>query len=432
MNELIERIPPQAVEVEQAVLGALMLEAEAFNQVSHLLKKESFYELKNGLIFEVVESMAKASKPIDLVTVTRELKDRDLLNKIGGALYITQLTDQVSSAAHIEHHARIIAEKYAQRDLIRTCTEIQAKAYDPANDIDQLITELQQVGNSLEKHFEASDTGTPQRTVAKEALTEIYSDVEKDRKGETPGITTGFTKLNQWLGGWRPTNLIILAARPGVGKTSLALHFATRAAECGYWVNFFSLEMTNAQLFKITLSGASGINRTWIRDGHLSDDQLSEINRTIGRIENLPIIWHDQQVNPNGIKSIVKRNHKAGRCNLVIIDYLQLIAPTDKKAIREQQISEISRTLKGIALELQIPIICLSQLNRMAENDVPQLHHLRESGAIEQDADVVLFPYRPEQDQFKLIIGKSRHGRTGTIDIVANEQMTRFSDCKQF
>lgn len=422
------KIPPQAVEVEQAVLGALMLESEAFEQIGHLMSKEAFYSPANGQIFETIKAMANSGKPIDLMTVTRELKERSLLEQVGGPLYITELTSLVSSAAHIEHHARIITEKYAQRDLIRICTEIQAKAYDTANDIDQLISDFQQAGNSLEKHFEGSDTGTPQLTVAKETLREIYSDVEKSRKGQTPGINTGFTELNEVLGGWRQTNLVIIAARPGVGKTSLALHFATKAAESGCWVNFFSLEMTKNQLFKIMLSGASDVNRTKIRDGYLNADELKRINHTTGQIENLPIIWNDRQINPNTLRGIIKRNYKAGRCNLVIIDYLQLITPTDKKAIREQQISEISRTLKGIALELQIPIICLSQLNREAEKEVPRLSHLRESGAIEQDADIVLFPYRPEPDKLKLIVAKSRHGRTGAIDIWANEQMTKFAD----
>ncbi len=421
----IFKMPPQAVEVEQAVLGALMLEAEAFDIVSPILNENSFYEHKHMQIFKVIKELSQQRKPIDLMIVTRELRDLNLLDQIGGPLYITELTSKVSSAAHIEFYARIIAEKYAQRDLIRKCIEIQEKAYDPTIDVDQLIVEMQHIGNQLEKHFEIAETGTIQKEVAKDALTEIYNDVEKNRKGEPAGIPTGFSELNKALGGWRPTNLVILAARPGVGKTSLALHFATKAAECGYCVNFFSLEMTQTQLFKIMLSGNSEVNRTRIRDGILTDFELKQIERATGKIENLPIIWNTKQINPHYLKSVIRHNHKSGRCDLVIIDYLQLIEPSDKKALREQQISEISRTLKGIALSEQIPIICLSQLNRMAEKEVPQLHHLRESGAIEQDADVVLFPFRDES-QFKIIIGKSRHGKVGTIDVRVNEEMTKF------
>jgi len=427
MNE-IGKIPPQAVEVEQAVLGALLLESESFEAISHLLTKESFYDHRHGKIFETILNMAKTGKPIDLVTVTRELKDRSLLEQVGGPLFITQLAIQAPMAANLEYHARLIVEKYVVREMIRVLSELMVKAYDPANDVEQLLVDLQQAGNSLEKHFEAGDTGAAQRIVAKDTLTEIYQDVEKNRNGHSPGISTGFKELNEALGGWRPTNLIILAARPGIGKTSLALHFAVVAAKAGYFVNFFSLEMTGKQLFKILLAGASQVSRTQIRDGILNNAELKQIDRVTGQLEDLPIVWNDKPINISNLKSKVKRNHKAGHCGLVIIDYLQLIEPTDRKAIREQQISEISRTLKGMALELQIPVICLSQLNRMAENDIPQLHHLRESGAIEQDADVVLFPYRPSPYELKLIIGKSRHGRTGTIDIWANDQMTHFGD----
>jgi replicative DNA helicase len=428
--EQIGKIPPQAIELEQAVIGALMLESETFERISHLLKNESFYESRHGQIFDVIADMKTAQKPVDLLTVTRELTDRGILDSIGGASYITGLSLMVSSAAHIERYARVIAEKYAARDLIRVCSEIQTKAFDSSSDIENLLSEFKMIAEQIDKHFEANDIGTPQREVAKETLIEIHTEVANNRKGEINGISTGFSELDRALGGWKPTNLIIIAARPGVGKTSLALHFATIAAQKGHWVNFFSLEMTKNQLFKIMLSGDSDVNRTTIRDGRLSDSDLIKIEKSVGRLETLPISWYDKEINPNNLKSIISRNLKAGRCGMVVIDYLQLISPSDKRSIREQQIAEISRTLKAIALDLRIPVICLSQLNRLAESEMPKLHHLRESGAIEQDADVVIFPFRPEPERFCISIAKSRNGRIGGFDVWANDQMTRFADYK--
>ena len=424
------KIPPQALEMEEIVLGSLMLEADAFHRVSGIIDAQCFYKSEHQLIFSTVKSLADTGKNIDLVTVVRTLKDAGKIDQVGGPLYITGLTKNVASAAHIEFHARIIAQKYIQRELIRISSEIQKDAFDDTSDIDDLISDARNKLNEVDNLIVNSNTGQTSKVVAIEALKEIEKDAMAIKAGISPGITTGFHDLDISLGGWRNTNLIILAARPSVGKTSLALHFAKVAAASGNWVNFYGLEMKNPDLFRIMLSGPSGLSRTTLRDGSLEEYEWEKLHSGTAQLEKLPIIWNDNPtITVNNIRSNTVRNKKAGKCGLIIIDYLQLIKPTDKKAIREQQISEISRSLKEIALANNVPIICLSQLNRDVEkrsDKEPTLADLRESGAIEQDADVVMFLYNNEG--LKMKVGKNRRGRIGQIEFWTNDEKTIFSD----
>lgn len=435
------KVPPQAVEVEEAVLGALMLERDAFFTVTNIIDTRSFYKDEHQSIFEVIKYLASHEKPIDLITVTQELRNREILDKVGGPVYIVQLTSQVASAAHIEYHARIIAQKFIQREFIRISSEIQTMAYDDTTDVEDLISFSGKAIDEVVNNIGTVDTGTLTLTVIAQACKEIEIDCQNAAKGKITGITTGFRTLDDFIGGWKPGTLTIVASRPGIGKTSLALHFAKIAAINKVWVNFFSMEMSKTDLVKILISGQSGVNRSKIRDGKLDVNDWTELNRGLSKLENLPIVWSDRAgMNVNQIKAAIRKNKKAGRCDLVIIDYLQLIAPTDRKVIREQQIAEISRILKEITLNENIPVICLSQLNREAENDEPKPSHLRESGAIEQDADQILFPWRPgyngqtangqpiPENEIKLIIGKNRRGRRGSFKIYANSEMTRFSE----
>lgn len=441
MEDLFGKIPPQAVEVEEAVLGALMLERDAFFTVSGIIEARSFYKDEHQIIFEVIKDLASHEKPIDLLTVTRELMDRSILNKVGGPLYITELTSKVASAAHIEYHSRIIAQKFIQREMIRISSEIQAKAFDETIDVEDLIYFSGKAIDEVVNNIGTVDTGTPTMAVIAQACKEIEIDCMNAAAGKVTGITTGFRTLDEFIGGWKPGTLTIIASRPGIGKTSLALHFAKIAALNKCWVNFFSMEMSKTDLVKILISGQSGINRSKIRDGKLESYDWDKLNRSIGKLENLSIVWNDRAgINVNQIKAAIRKNKKAGRCDLVILDYLQLVAPTDKKLIREQQIAEISRILKEITLNENIPVICLSQLNREAEHEEPKPSHLRESGAIEQDADIILFPWRPgyngqtsngqpiPENEIKMIIGKNRRGRRGSFKIYANEEMTQFSE----
>lgn len=429
-SDHLGKIPPQAIDIEEAVIGSLMLEADAIHKVAGILTAESFYKDEHRKIFEIVKSLSDAGKPIDLLTVTRSLKEINLLDEVGGPMFITQLTNRVASAAHIEHHARIIQQLSVQRELIRIGTETVSEAYQEGTDIEDLLSSLKRKVSAVEDSTLGANTGQSHFEVIRETIREIEKDCVQAKAGKQPGITTGLRTLNNATGGWRNTNLIIVAARPGVGKTSLALHFAKMAARAGSYVNFYGLEMKSSDLMRIMISGESSVNRLRLRDGQIDSNDWNAINRSLTNFERLPIIWNDYAgLTSSRIRSNTIRNRKAGKCDLIIIDYLQLIKATDKKAIREQQISEISRTLKEIALAENIPVICLSQLNRAAAGEKPQLHHLRESGAIEQDADIVIFPFRDETNsRFYISIAKNRRGTCGDFEIFANQEMTGFSD----
>ena len=424
------KLPPQAVDVEEAVLGALMLEQDAFVTVSHIITAESFYKEDHRKIFEAIKHLSTHEKAVDLLTVTQRLRDQGELDAVGGPLYITQLTSQVASAAHIEFHSRIIAQKYFQREAIRLSNEVTKMAYD-GEDVDVLGTFWRKSIDDLDNIFTVADSGTQLNSVLKTTVRSIEQDCRSTKENHTPGIPTGFKTFDTSTGGFRNGNLVILAARPGVGKTSFALRFTIEAAKAGFWVNFFSLEMNKEDLARIVLASESGVYRSDIRDGYLKENDWQTLNKAITRIENLPIIFRDASgMTINQIQGAIRKNRKNGRCDFVIIDYLQLVRPNDMRAIREQQIAEISRTLKTTALNENIPIMALSQLNRAADGEQPRLSHLRESGAIEQDADLVCFLHKPEpgRDLIKITVAKHRRGRLGEIDVYANSEMTRFSE----
>ncbi|MGD9930636.1 MAG: replicative DNA helicase [Mangrovibacterium sp.] len=428
------QLPPQAIDVEEAILGALMLERDAYVKISDIIDTNSFYKEEHREIFDAIKYLSTHEKPVDLLMVTQELKNRNKLDKVGGPLYITQLTSRVASAAHIEFHARIIAQTYFQREIIRLSNEATRMAFE-GEDVDVLGLFWRKSIDDLENIFTIADSGTLFNIVLKSTIQSIEQDCTCARSNHTPGIPSGFTSFDDSTGGFRNGNLIILAARPGVGKTSFALHFALTAAKAGFWINFFSLEMNKEDLTRIVLATESGIYRSDIRDGYLKEKDWKTINNAIPRIENLPIIFRDASgMTVNQIQGAIRKNRKNGRCDFAIIDYLQLVRPTDTRAIREQQIAEISRTLKTTSLNENIPIMALSQLNRAADGEQPKLSHLRESGAIEQDADLVCFLHHPEEskDIIRLTIAKHRRGRLGEIDIFSNGEMTRFSEDSTF
>lgn len=433
INSIYGRVPPQAIDVEQAVLGALMLESEAYSKIETILSDSSFYKHEHGIIFNVVKSLHKAEKPIDLMTVTNELKNTGKLEQVGGVMYLMKLTERVSTAAHIEFHSRIIKQKFIQREIIRISSEIQLQAYDDTQDVDDLLSFMTSEVDSLNDGIGGSDEGRTSHEIAKNAMKEIIEDYEKAKNNKLVGIDTGFYELNRMTGGWRSPNFVILAARPGVGKTSLMLHFAITAAKAGHWVNIYGYEMLSEDLFRIVLSGEADINRSKLRDGRLEQMDWDKINRAIGILENLPIIWYDKSdIKSNRIKTNTKKNVKAGKCDIVFADYLQIIPPEDDKNARELQISKISRTLKSITTSCKIPVISLAQLNRSIESrgkgTKPMLSDLRESGSLEQDADMVIFPFRDENEELLLSVSKHRRGRCFDIPIKVNEEMTKFYD----
>lgn len=422
------KIPPQNIEIEEAVLGALMLDCDAWLSVNGLIDTESFYKEDNRTVFESIKYLHQNNKPIDLLTVTKRLKEINKLDSVGGAVFITSLTSKVATASHIVHHAAIIQQLFIQRELIRISGETIEDGYDSSQDIDLILSNVKNKISLLEDSTNGINTGLSQSDVVTTAIMEIERDCNEVRMGQLPGINTGLKCLNDATGGWRNGNFIIIASRPGVGKTSMALKFALEAALKGKWVNFYGFEMTAPDLMRIMISGQSDVSRSKIRDGYVSNSDWDLINSAMINFDNLPIIWNDNvDTNAIQISAMTRRNKKRGKCDLVIVDYLQIVPPRDLKVNREQQISEISRTFKKTTVRENIPIIALCQLNRDAENVKPQLNHLRESGSLEQDADLVIFPYI-EDNQYSLVIAKNRRGKKGTFGIFANEEMTKFGD----
>lgn len=418
---------PQAIDAEKAVLGACLIEPEAYGEVKDMLKSEHFYSPANKCIYEAITAVYLNNQPIDIITVSTYVESAESTCEVTRG-DILQLTRNIIGAWNIEHHAKIIVEKFYLREIIRVASEAKKMAY-TGSDVDEVDTFLKKSFSDAEDVFSIADTGATFDRVVANTLKEIEKDCADARQNKIAGIPTGIKSLDQSIGGLKNGNSIILAARPGVGKTSLALSFALNAARAGKWVNFFSLEMNKEDLARIVLSAESGVYRSDIRDGRLSDEDWQKLNKSAG-VARLPIVMQDAAgLSIEQIERSIKKNQKNGKCDFVVIDYLQLIKPTDSRAIREQQIAEISRTIKKIALAVKIPILTLSQLSRAADEGEPKLSHLRESGTIEQDADLVLFLNRERQpDTIQLTVAKHRRGKLGKSIIYSNSEMTRFSD----
>jgi len=430
------KIPPQAIEVEEAVLGALILENDSFEKVSDILTAKCFYKEDHQKIFNEIEILHRSDKRTDQLIIIQELKNKNILDDVGGVMAICGLSNKVASAAHIEFHARIIKQKFIQREIIRISTEIQTLAYDDTQDISDLLNLMNSELDSLNNGMNNSYDGKTSKEVAKSTMKEIEEDYKKAKENKLSGIDTGFYELNKATGGWKSPNLIILAARPGVGKTSLMLKFIITAAKAGFWCNVYGYEMLSEDLCRIILTGESDINRSRLRDGKIEEYEWEKLNKIVGNFENLPIIWYDKSdIKSNKIKMNTKNNIKEGKCQMVFVDYLQIVPPEDDKKNREEQISKISKNLKSITTLYKIPVMALAQLNREIErrsNPKPIKSDLRESGALEQDADIIIFPYMVNEDdqnrEFRLNIGKHRRGRTGDFEIKFNDDMNRFWD----
>ena len=447
LNAQYGKIPPQAPEVEEAVLGALMLEHDAFTLVAAILRAESFYKEEHQKIFKVIQYLISNEKPVDLLMVTQELRNRQELEEVGGPVYITQLTSRVASAAHIEFHARIIAQKYIQRELIRISSEIQVKSYDDSMELDDLIDYAE---SSLFKVTEGniSKESQPIKPLLREAIERIEENSKKP--DGLSGIASGFTKLDKITSGWQNTDLMIVAARPAMGKTAFVLSMARNMAVLKQVpVAIFSLEMSSMQLVLRLISAETELGSEKIKSGKLEDWEWELFNRRIKTLENAPIYIDDTPA-----LSIFEFRAKCRRLKMqydigiVIVDYLQLMtAGNDVKGNREQEVSTISRNLKAIAKEIDVPIIALSQLNRSVESREgkrPQLSDLRESGAIEQDADMVMFIHRPEaygitQDAdgnsligvAEIIIAKHRNGSIGDLQLSFKSSLAKFSNLEE-
>ena len=434
------KIPPQVRELEEAVLGAILLEKSAFDTVTEILKPECFYVESHQMIYRSMQSLQQKNMPIDMLTVVEELRMQENLDIVGGAYYISKLTNVVVSTANIDAHARIVLQKFIQRELIRISGEVIANAYEDSTDVFDLLDDSETkmfniTNNYLKKNF--VDIGFALAA----AITRI--DELRTKKDEISGVPSGFASLDRITYGWQPTDLIILAARPSVGKTAFALNLARNAAlhpTKPQPVGFFSLEMSASQLVQRILSAESEIKMEKISRGKLEDYEYQQLHtKGINRLESAPIYIDDQPGN-NILKmrAIARRLKSEKGLGLIIVDYLQLMVPTTSRHSDNvvQQVTEISRSLKNLARELDVPVIALSQLSRAVEQrgGKPRLSDLRDSGSIEQDADVVMFIHR--EDKYnensdkkgiaEIMIEKHRNGPTGVAELFFDEKKTTF------
>jgi replicative DNA helicase len=439
------KVQPQAMALEEAVLGAVMLDKDALPVIIDILSKESFYTEMHQAIYTAMLRLFEKSHPVDLLTVTEELRKSAELEKIGGPYYLVELTNRVASAANIEYHARIISQKHIQRELIKVSTNIIRDAYEDTTDVIQLLDDAEQgLFNITQNHMNSGYESMG--TLASKAL-KIIEEVSQKEEGLT-GVPTGFTELDRLTSGWQPSDLIIVAARPGMGKTSFTLALARNAAmEFGKGVALFSLEMSNVQLVQRLISLEAEISGSKMRSGQLEDYEWTQLNGVIEKMSEVPIFIDDTAgINIFELRAKCRRLKMQHDIQMIVIDYLQLMSGGgDKQGNREQEISMISRGLKALAKELNVPVIALSQLSRAVETrggtKRPQLSDLRESGAIEQDADIVSFIYRPEyygilEDEEgnslkgtgEIIIAKHRNGALGTVKLRFIDKYAKFTN----
>ncbi|GJM30245.1 MAG: replicative DNA helicase [Cyclobacteriaceae bacterium] len=441
------KLPPQAVELEEAVLGALMLEKDALTTVIDILKPQSFYKDANQEVYTAIVILFNNSEPVDMLTVANQLRELGKLEIVGGAYYLTELTSRVNSAANIEFHARIVAEMAIKRELIRISSEIQKDAFEDTTDAFLLLDRTEQA------LFEVSESNVRKnyadmRSIMREALNEL--EARKDHKDGLTGVPSGFTSLDRITSGWQNSDLVIIAARPGMGKTAFVVTAMRNAAvDFNQPVAIFSLEMSNIQLVNRLISAEAELESEKIKKGSLADYEWEQLVHKTAKLTSAPIFIDDTPA-----LSILELRAKCRRLKaqhdvkLIIVDYLQLMTGDSTRGNngnREQEIASISRSLKNIAKELDVPVVALSQLSRAVEtrggDKRPQLSDLRESGSIEQDADLVMFLYRPEyygitEDENgqpthglgEVIIAKHRNGSLDTAQLKFIGKYTKFTD----
>jgi len=441
------KTPPQALEVEEAVLGALMIDQNALNNSIQMLRPEYFYKPEHQLIFRAICTLFEQSKPVDMLTVSQQLMRDGQFEAAGGGMYLSQLTSRVVSAAHIEFHSRIISEKYIQREVIRTCTETLTKAYDETTDVLDLLDETERSLMDIdEKNFHSEYHNMSD--VLQTALSQIEEAQNSD--SSYSGVPSGFTDLDRLTAGFQAGTLIILAARPAMGKTAFALSMARNIAiDMGKPIAFFSLEMTAVELVMRLISSESGISGDRLKKGEkLPEEEKKMLYARTQVLNEAPIYIDDTpQLSIFELRAKCRRLKQQHNIGMVFIDYLQLMQAAgemSRNGNREQEISMISRQLKALSKELGIPVLALSQLSRAVETrggtKKPQLSDLRESGAIEQDADIVMFIYRPEYYQIyedsngstlgmaDIILAKHRSGETGEVRLKFVKQFAKFEN----
>ena len=440
-------LQPQALDMERVVLGALMVDKDAFSIVSELLHPDTFYEPRHQKIYQAIQTLNMNENPVDIITVTEELRREGTLESIGGPAYIVELSSNVASSANIEYHARILSQKFLARQLISFASTIETKAFDETVDVNDLMQEAE--GNLFELSQRNMKKDYVQIDSVVSKAMEILQKASANAGGMT-GVPTGYTKLDEKTSGWQASDLVIIAARPAMGKTAFALSLAKNiAVDARIPTAFFSLEMNNVQLVNRLISNVCEIPGNKMLNGQLSPDEWSKLDKNMGTLNGAPLYIDDTPgLSIFELRTKARRLVKEKDVKIIMIDYLQLMNANGMKfGSRQEEVSKISGSLKGLAKELDIPILALSQLNRTVENREglegkrPQLSDLRESGSIEQDADMVLFVHRPEyyhifedekgnnlRGMAQIIIAKHRKGATGDVLLDFKGEFTRFQN----
>ena len=436
-----ERLPPQAVEAEAAVLGAMLLEQDAISIALEILDDTAFYRDAHRKIFSAIIALYDRNEPTDVITLSEELEKRHELPAVGGSFYLVGLTEGVSTAANVEYHARIVHEKSQGRKLINVATQIASRAYESSEDTAELLDDAERMVFSLTQR-DARRGFTQLNPI----LHDTFENIEKlhEQDSTVTGVPTGFTRLDEMTAGFQRGDLVIIAARPAMGKTALCLNIIRHVAvEAGVGVGLFSLEMTSHQLAQRMLCSEARVDSHLMRTGRLPGDAWSNLSIAVGALATAPVY-----IDETPALTVTEMRSRARRLmsehddiGLLAVDYMQLMRGPSDAENRQQEISAISRNLKALAKELDVPIVALSQLSRAVEtrggDGRPQLSDLRESGAIEQDADVVLFIYRAarygddeenDQNQAEIIIGKQRNGPVGTVDLIFVDRFARFEN----
>ena len=442
IGQIIERVPPQNIDAERSTLGAMLLEKEAIYKTIEILKAEDFYREAHRVIYEAILHLSGKSEPVDIITVSEELKQRNMLEKIGGLPYLTALANAVPTAANVEYYAKIIQEKSLLRGIISVATNIVSMGYEGSEEVDVILDQAEK------EIFRITQQRNLKGYISlRDILKETFDRIEQlhDSKGGVTGVPTGFADLDRFTAGLQPADLIILAARPSMGKTTFALNMARHAAiELKIPVILFSLEMSKEQLALKLLCSEAGVDSQRIRTGTLRDSDWAHISHALGRLSEAAMFIDDSPgVSVMEIRARARRIKAEHGLGMLVIDYLQLMSTRGRVENRQQEVSEISRSLKSLARELEIPVVALSQLSRAVEQRAdkkPNLSDLRESGSLEQDADVVAFLYRedyyhPETERkniTELILSKQRNGPVGTVEFLFQKEFSKFVGLEKY
>ncbi len=436
----LEKIPPQNIEAEKALLGCMLIDEEARIKVFETVKKDFFYAPAHQQIFSSMVKLFERNERCDLITLTNQLKLDGKLEAVGGIEYLTEIAEFVPTAAHIDEYIKIVKDKYILRSLISNATQIISEASNEPDEVEELLDKAESLIFEISQHKIEKEAYLLKELI-KENL-EIIEDIQ-NRKGLITGLPTGYVDLDRYIGGLHPSEFIIIASRPGMGKTALATNIALNLAAGGEQIPilFFSLEMSKEQLVQRILCCEAKINSKKLREGILSDKEIAKLLLAAGQLEKAPIFIDDTpSLTVFELRARARRLKAKEDIKLIIIDYLQLMKGTRRTENRQQEITEISASLKSLARELNVPVIAISQLSRATEqreNKKPHLSDLRESGSIEQDADLVLFLYREDyynnddpdiQGISEIIIAKQRNGPTGSVNLTFIKEFTRFEN----